>query len=175
MGTQNETVEDCSNERRSFLGIISGLIFSSITAVLGITIGRFAIEPALSSAAEAGWTDLGALDGIPEGQPVRRNITVSQNAGWGRFNTRRLVWVTKQGESITVFSAVCPHLGCSVSARAEGFVCACHSSKWDTLGQRLGGPTPRNLDVLEHRIEGDLLKIKYRSFKQGTSVKEVMG
>lgn len=174
MGTQSEPVENCSTERRSFLGLISGLIASGIAAVLGVTIGRFAITPALTAASEAEWTELGSLAGIPEGRPVRRSITVSQNAGWGRFNAERLVWVIRLGGTVTVFSAVCPHLGCTVNARAEGFVCACHSSKWNTTGQKLSGPTPRSLDVLEHRVEGDLLKVKYQSFKQGALAKEVM-
>jgi quinol---cytochrome c reductase iron-sulfur subunit, bacillus type len=175
MGAQSETVDTISTKRRTFMGVISGLIASSIAAVLGVTIGRYAIVPALNDQGETEWAELGALAGIPEGKPVRRNVLVSLNAGWGRFNTERLVWVIRQGETLTVFTAVCPHLGCTVSARAEGFVCPCHSSKWDARGERLSGPSPRGLDVLEHRIEGDKLKIKYQNFRHGTPAKEVMG
>jgi cytochrome b6-f complex iron-sulfur subunit/menaquinol-cytochrome c reductase iron-sulfur subunit len=174
MDAQSETVEDSSIQRRSFLGVISGVIAGGIAAVLSVTIGRYTITPALADSSEEEWTDIGSLAEIPESQPVRRNVIVSQNAGWGRFSVERLVWVIRRGNSLVVFSAVCPHLGCTVNARAEGFVCACHSSKWDATGQKLSGPTPRNLDVLEHRIEDDLLKIRYRNFRQGTSVKEVI-
>lgn len=174
MGPQSETVENCSPGRRSFLGVISGLIASGIAAVLGVTIGRFAITPALTIASEAEWIDLGPFDVIPEGQPVRRSVTVSQNAGWGRFTTERLVWAIRRGDTVTVFSAVCPHLGCTVNARAESFVCPCHNSKWNVMGQRISGPTPRDLDALDHHVEDGLVKIKYQNFKQGTSAKEVM-
>jgi menaquinol-cytochrome c reductase iron-sulfur subunit len=174
MGTQSETVNNISTRRRTFMGIICGLIASGIAAILGVTIGRFAIGPALKDGDQAEWADLGSFDGIPEGKPVRRNVKVSQNGGWGRFNTERLVWAIRQGEAITVFTAVCPHLGCTVSARAEGFVCACHSSKWDARGEKLSGPAPRGLDVLEHRIEGDKLRIRYQNFRHGTTAKEVI-
>src|SRR5262245_49140576 len=146
MGAHNETVKDNTQERRSFLGIISGLIASGITIALGSIIGRYAIKPSfrtLNQAGQAEWTELGSMDEIQEGRPVRRRISVPQNAGWGNFNNERLVWVIRKGEALTVFSAVCPHLGCTVNAGSEGFVCACHSSKWDAQGQKVSGPTPR--------------------------------
>jgi cytochrome b6-f complex iron-sulfur subunit/menaquinol-cytochrome c reductase iron-sulfur subunit len=174
MGAQSETDEEIPIKRRSFLGVISGVIVGGIAAILGVTIGRYTITPALANSSEDEWTDIGSIAEIPESQPVRRNVIVSQNAGWGRFSTERLVWVIREGQSLVVFSAVCPHLGCTVNVRAEGFVCACHSSKWDAMGQKISGPTPRNLDVLEHRIENDLLKIRYRNFRQGIPVREVI-
>lgn len=36
-------------ERRSFLGLISGVIVAGISAVLGVTIGRFSIGPAFTA------------------------------------------------------------------------------------------------------------------------------
>ncbi len=166
--------EENNSERRTFLGVISGLIAAGISAVLGVTIGRFAISPALSSGSAEVWTDVGPLADIPEGKLARKNIIISQNAGWGEFNSQKLVWVVRSGEKITVFTAVCPHLGCTVNAKEEAFICACHNSKWDVAGNAVAGPTPRGLDVLEHKIEGDLLKVKYLDFKQGVEQKEVL-
>src|SRR5574341_2542914 len=114
-------------ERRSFLGVISGLIVAGISAVLGVTIGRFSIAPAFSASNEQGWTDLGSLDDFTEGQLVKKNVIVSQDAGWGKFQTQRSVWIVKKGENLRVFSGVCPHLGCAVTSRAEKFICACRS------------------------------------------------
>ncbi len=166
--------EENHSERRSFLGVLSGLIAAGISAILGVTIGRFAISPALSSTSAEAWTDVGPLADIAEGKPTKHNVIVSQNAGWGEFNSQKLVWVLKNGEKITVFTAVCPHLGCTVNAKEEAFICACHNSKWDVAGNAVAGPTPRGLDVLEHKIEGDVLKVKYLDFKQGVSQKEVL-
>src|SRR5581483_6059898 len=120
-----------SSERRSFLGYMIGLIVSGITAVLGVTIGRYSITPALSPAGKSEWTDAGLVEDIPEGKPVKRNVVVSRTAGWAQFNSQQLVWVTKKGENVTVFSAICPHLGCTINEAAKGFICACHGSAWN--------------------------------------------
>jgi menaquinol-cytochrome c reductase iron-sulfur subunit len=161
-------------ERRSFLGVISGLIVAGISAVLGVTIGRYSISPAFSTSNEQGWTDLGSLDEFTEGKLVKKNVVVSQDAGWGKFQAQRSVWVVRKGESAQVFSGVCPHLGCSVNARADKFICACHNSEWDVEGSTLAGPSPRGLDTLEFRIEEKKLKVKYQDFKQGLTQKEVL-
>ena len=169
------TVVPESNERRSFLGYIIGLIVSGISAVLGITIGRYSIKPALSPAGTSEWTDAGLVEEIPNGKPAKRNVVISTTAGWAQFNAQQLVWIMKEGERITVFSAVCPHLGCTINEAPKGFICACHGSAWNVQGERIAGPTPRGMDTLESRIEDDLLKVKYQFFKQGAPRKEEIG
>ncbi|HEU0184744.1 MAG TPA: Rieske (2Fe-2S) protein [Blastocatellia bacterium] len=161
-------------ERRSFLGVISGLIAAGIASVLGVTIGRYSISPSFSTSKEEEWTEIGPLDEFAEGKLVKKNVIVSQDAGWGKFQTRRSVWVVRKGEVVKVFSGVCPHLGCSVNARAEKFICACHNSEWDVEGATLAGPTPRALDTLEFRVEENKVKVKYQDFKQGITTKEVL-
>jgi Rieske Fe-S protein len=161
-------------ERRSFLGLISGLIVAGISTVLGVTIGRYSISPAFSASNEQDWTDLGSLNEFTEGKLVKKNVIVSQDAGWGKFQTQRSVWVVRKGDSVNVFSGVCPHLGCSVNTRADKFICACHGSEWNVDGSTLAGPTPRGLDTLEFRVEDNKLKVKYQDFKQGLTSKEVL-
>jgi Rieske Fe-S protein len=161
-------------ERRSFLGVVSGLIAAGITAVLGVTVGRVALSPAFTTAKEQEWTELGALEDFAEGSLVKKNVVVSQDAGWGKFQTQRSVWVVKKGEDVKVFSGVCPHLGCSVNTRADKFICACHGSEWDDAGATLAGPSPRGLDTLEFRVEDGKLKVKYQDFKQAITTKEVL-
>ena len=161
-------------ERRSFLGILSGLIAGGIGAVIAVTIGRYSFSPIFAKAAEEDWSDLGPLSGLEEGKLVKKSVTVSQDAGWGKFQAQRSVWVVRKGESVKVFSGVCPHLGCSVTSQEQKFVCACHGSYWDLDGNRTEGPTPRGLDLLESRIDGDKLKIRYQYFKQGVTNKEVL-
>lgn len=171
-GALNHNDTDGAVERRSFLGVVIGLIASGIAAVLGVTIGRYTIGPVLSLANTSEWTDVGLLEEIPEGKPTKRSVVVSQDAGWGRFNSQQLVWVIKGAEDITVFSAVCPHLGCTINEAADGFICPCHGSAWSFEGHRVGGPAPRDVDILEHRVEFGLLKVKYQYFKQGIGERE---
>jgi menaquinol-cytochrome c reductase iron-sulfur subunit len=163
-----------SVERRSFFGVIIGLITSGIAATLGLAIGRFTIGPALTGSNSEQWVGAGPLAGIPEGKPVKRVVTIAQEVGWGRFNEPGSVWVIRNSDAITVFSAVCPHLGCSINASANGFICPCHQSLWNGAGVKTGGPTPRDMDVLEHRIENGALLVKYQSFKQGVAEKEAV-
>lgn len=183
MASPFETDQSDQPERRTFIGAIIGTIVTGISAVLGITIGRYSIAPAFAASEAEKWIDLATIDDLLEGTLVRRSLQITQTAGWGEFNTQRLVWVTRRGREVKIFSAVCPHLGCTVNARGDraasgallgGFVCACHGSSWDESGNRLDGPTPRALDTLEHRIEGDLIKVKYQDFKQGLAEKEVV-
>lgn len=159
-------------ERRTFFGVVIGLITAGIAGLLGVTIGRYSIAPALAPANDSEWTDAGLLDDIPEGQPVKRSVTITQDSGWGRFNSQRLVWIVRKGSDVTVFSATCPHLGCTINETTNGFICPCHGSAWNQDGNKLGGPAPRGMDVLEHRVDGDLLKVKYQYFKQGMAAKE---
>lgn len=176
MAIHHEAGNAATEERRSFLGIISGLIATGISAVLGVNLGRFTLGPALTPAAGvADWTDAGTLADIPDGKLIKRNIVVAQEAGWGKFIADRAVWVVKKGDEVKVFTAVCPHLGCTVQTNAAGFLCACHNSQWNETGQTLAGPAPRGLDVLEHRVEDGQLKVRYQNFKQGISAKEVIG
>ncbi|MBO0719528.1 MAG: Rieske 2Fe-2S domain-containing protein [Blastocatellia bacterium] len=161
-----------SARRRSFLGVLIGFITSGIAVPLGLAVGRFTIGPALSDSNAEQWVGAGPLTGIPEGRPVKRIVTISQEVGWGSFTEPGSVWVIRNSEAITVFSAVCPHLGCSINASAKGFICPCHQSSWNSAGVKTGGPTPRDMDVLEHRIENDALLVKYQAFKQGIAQKE---
>ncbi|HKX29860.1 MAG TPA: Rieske 2Fe-2S domain-containing protein [Blastocatellia bacterium] len=162
-------------KRRSFLGLIAGAIASGISAVLGLTIARYSVAPAFSVQTAERWIDLGPLEEIPSGKLVKRSLLISQPAGWGEFVSKKSVWVVRTDGDLRIFSAVCPHLGCTVNTSHEQFVCACHGSAWDLAGQRLGGPTPRQLDQLEHRVEDQRLKVKYQDFKQGIAAKELAG
>ena len=161
-------------DRRSFFGAIIGLITSGITATLGWAIGRFTIGPALTDSNSEQWVGAGPLADIPESKPVKRVVTIAQEVGWGRFTEPGSVWVVRNNDAITVYSAVCPHLGCSINASANGFICACHRSSWNGAGAKTGGPTSRDMDVLEHRIENGELLVKYQSFKQGVAEKEAV-
>ncbi|HEY6328254.1 MAG TPA: Rieske 2Fe-2S domain-containing protein [Blastocatellia bacterium] len=162
-------------ERRTFLGVVIAGIGAAITAVLAVTIGRYAVGPSLKSEDQSVWTDAGLLEDLPDGNWVKRNVIVSQDAGWGKFNSQRPVWVRKTSQQCTVFSATCPHLGCTINESAGGFICPCHGSAWNMDGHKLGGPSPRDMDSLESRDDGDTLQVKYEYFKQGIPEKVAAG
>jgi Rieske Fe-S protein len=166
---------EISGERRSFLGVMTGLIGAGISAFFGITLARFGIAPALSVSNASEWIDVASLEEIPEGKPANRTLMVSQNAGWGHFSSEQSVWVVKQGAKLAVFSSVCPHLGCTINENTSGFGCVCHNSAWNSAGEKLRGPAPRGMDILEHKVENNILKVKYQNFKQGIAEKLTAG
>jgi len=48
----------------------------------------------------------------------------------------------------TARSLVCTHLGCTVEAGADGFVCPCHGSRFDGRGGVVRGPAAKALPEL---------------------------
>ena len=52
---------------------------------------------------------------------------------------------------LQALSAECPHLGCTVELAADGFVCPCHTSRFDPQGALVHGPATRALSPL--RVE----------------------
>ena len=55
----------------------------------------------------------------------------------------------------------CPHLGCRVPwcGSSQWFECPCHGSKFNRVGEKVGGPAPRGMDRFPVVIAGDKLTI----------------
>jgi Rieske Fe-S protein len=59
--------------------------------------------------------------------------------------------------SYVAFSAVCPHLNCTVQYRSDikEIWCACHNGHFDFNGNVISGPPPRPLKAYRVAIKGD--------------------
>ena len=70
--------------------------------------------------------------------------------------------------------AVCTHLGCTLPwvEIDRKFICPCHLGMFSGDGRLLGGPPPRDMDRLETKVEGGVLKTQYQFFRQLTHNKE---
>lgn len=55
----------------------------------------------------------------------------------------------------------CPHLGCRVPwcGSSQWFECPCHGSKYNRVGEKVGGPAPRGMDRFPIVVAGDKLTI----------------
>jgi menaquinol-cytochrome c reductase iron-sulfur subunit len=70
----------------------------------------------------------------------------------------------------TIFSPICPHLGCRYSwVDAQNmFICPCHGSEFTNVGAHVAGPAPRGLDPLPLRDVNGKAELTWIEYKQNT-------
>jgi len=66
----------------------------------------------------------------------------------------------------------CTHLGCRVPwcQSSQWFECPCHGSKYNRVGEKKGGPTPRGLDRFPFQISGGSFVIDTGTIVQGPPI-----
>ncbi len=131
-------------------------------------------RPPRRDGGEEQWVDLGSAPKIPEGEWLRKPFTFERRDRWRIEQARELVYLRREGKSFQVLSAVCPHTGCLVRRQQEGFTCPCHKSFFDAEGRSIEGPSPRDLDELEWKVERRRLKVNYQRFRPGVSERQVL-
>lgn len=105
---------------------------------------------------------------IPVGVPTKMTFEELHEQAFITDKEVYDILVIKHSDSdATVYSPVCPHLSCRVSFSEEKFKCPCHGSIFDQTGKVVGGPAPRPLDTLPHKIEGGELYVQWKNFKAG--------
>jgi cytochrome b6-f complex iron-sulfur subunit len=67
--------------------------------------------------------------------------------------------LVREGDRFLALDLTCTHLGCTVTATAEGFACPCHGSRFSTAGDVLRGPAPRALRRLQLDRRDGLLRV----------------
>ena len=144
----------------------------AIAAATGLPAAAFVAAPIGSKGAAGRWVRTLRLEQLVEGEPKRVAIVDDRRDAWTIERGVELgsVWLVKRGAKVTAFSAVCPHLGCSVNVAAEaagGFACPCHTSAFEPDGRRKSGPAPRGLDELATRIEEGFVAVDFRRFRIG--------
>ena len=83
---------------------------------------------------------LGPLKALPQGVRMLREAGIA---------------LIRKEEKLNAVSLTCTHLGCTVGRSADGFVCPCHGSRFDTEGALLEGPATRPLDTYPVWVEDD--------------------
>jgi Rieske Fe-S protein len=169
-GTNRTSKDVDAQTRRTFLGVLAWILTGIIGLFTGVAGAIYAVYPAFSGKREKDdlWQPITAFNQIPDGQPTKYTFVQIQRAGWAETNVQQAVWVIKRGQTLDVFSAVCPHEGCTVDHEPKGFICRCHLSQWQDDGSKIAGPTARGLDKLEHRVTNNQLEVKYQNFLRGT-------
>lgn len=164
--------EDFSESRRGFLKMAMGVLAFLNGLIIAIPSLRAIISS--SPSPKIGWSEVGDVTALTENTPVRINFASESEDAYLRGTAVRSVWVIKgpQG-AITVFSPVCTHLGCyfTWNDKSGHFECPCHASVFSMTGEVLGGPAPRPLDLLPHKVENGRLNVQWEEFRSGTPEK----
>lgn len=162
--------------RRSFLGVLLGLVSASVGALLAVPVLRYVFYPLTANSDESDWTEAGSVASLSNAQaPLRRTLELKQRDGWRETASQPVVYIIRIGGKTKVLSAICPHLGCTVpwNAGRNEFVCPCHGGTFSADGSHLSGPPPRSLDSLETKVSGGKLMVKYQYFRPDVPNKEV--
>jgi menaquinol-cytochrome c reductase iron-sulfur subunit len=155
--------------RRGFLkrmvGVLSALVTATMVVPLvgGIIGSSFRLK-------RPRWADAGEIRSLPLGEPTRMKFPYETEDAFARETLIHEVWVIKHSPSeLTVFSPICPHLGCHYDwhRNKQEFICPCHGSIYSIRGKVLGGPAPRPLDTLPWKLEREHLFIEWEIFKVG--------
>lgn len=63
-------------------------------------------------------------------------------------------------DGFTALDLICPHLGCTVTNKDDGFVCPCHGSQFNPEGEVQRGPAKQSLRLLRVELgDDDLLHL----------------
>jgi len=149
----------------------------ALAAGVGLPAAAFVSAPIGSKGAAGKWVRTLKLDQLTDGEPKRVAIVADRHDAWTLERGVELgsVWIVKHGNEVSAFSAVCPHLGCSVNVAPaataagapSGFACPCHTSAFAPDGKRTSGPSPRDLDALATRLEDGFVAVDFRRFRIG--------
>jgi len=159
----------------------------ALVAVGGVAYAGAIVVPAAQMLAPKGggaegaarWIRVGRLADIAVGEPKRVVVIGDERDAYTVTRDEQLgsVWLLREGEKVTCFSAVCPHLGCSIDVNADkkSFNCPCHTSTFSLAGEALAGPSPRAMDPLSVRIVEGFVEVDFRRFKQGIAERKEAG
>jgi menaquinol-cytochrome c reductase iron-sulfur subunit len=169
--------------RRAFLSLLTaglGAVAGAVALVPGLGFLAAPLRRPTTSGGDKPSRVAGERD-VKPGKPLRVTATGERTDAWLRMDKVTLgsLWLvrTNEGGPIKAFSTICPHLGCGVdwNEKTSKFDCPCHASSFDAEGRCLGGPSPRGLDELDARVEGQDVLVRYKRFRIGTEKKEPLG
>jgi Rieske Fe-S protein len=132
-------------DRRTFLDVLLGVGFVSTAAAIAYPVAQFLVPPASAEPATAS---------VVAGKAA----ALRPNSGLiFPFGTKPAIVVRTAGGELHAFSAVCTHLECTVQFKSDTsqIWCACHNGLYDTSGNVVSGPPPRNLERYTVNVRGD--------------------
>jgi menaquinol-cytochrome c reductase iron-sulfur subunit len=162
--------------RRGFLKWVSGVLSVLGGLILGVPFLADLVGPAFRKQTHH-FARVTRVSSLTVGKPEDVSFADVKQDAYIEEHTVRNVWATKHSaEQVTVFSPICPHLGCRYDwqPQTRHFVCPCHGSVFALDGKVLAGPAPRSLDTLPKKIEQGELLVEWQRFEVGIPEKIVV-
>jgi len=157
--------------RRRFLKVTCGALCGGIAAAVGGPVIVSFLAPGRERTVTGGGDpmDYGKLDELPVGVPQKRDVIAETRDAWARSDAQQIgsIWLVRHPDHLAAFSAVCPHLGCTIyfDAQAQVFRSPCHDSAFaKDDGAWLKGPAPRGMDPLPLEIKDGRIRVTYKKF-----------
>jgi len=139
MGTTGDHTRSRHTTRRDFLAMAAKLsVLAAAAAALRLGI-RF-LRPVVSYGPPA---------------LIRVGFPSDYITGGRRLLQRERVLIVREEQGFRALSAVCTHLGCTITLMEWGFSCPCHGSRFDWNGVNFAGPAPRPLDNFQISLAPD--------------------
>ena len=159
--------------RRGFVGWAVGIGTGFVALAAGIPlIGS--VVGASGQASPREYIKVADVSAIPVGEPFGLSFAEATTDAYNVTMLPHSVYALKKSDTdITVYSPVCPHLGCQVyfDRQIKQYACPCHGSRFSVDGAHLAGPAPRGLDTLPSKIDQGALYVQWVQYKPGTAVK----
>ena len=168
-GSGRSSASQPETTRRGFLKLMTGLMSALVAVALGIPLMGTIIGPSFRLK-KPRWAKVGDISSLSLEQPTSMKFPLKTEDAYIRETVIHEVWIIKHSPSeVTVFSPICPHLGCRYSwyPETKEFACPCHGSIYSIAGKVLGGPAPRSLDTLPTKLEKGELFVEWETFKVG--------
>jgi menaquinol-cytochrome c reductase iron-sulfur subunit len=180
-GAPPATDANSTEPRRGFLGQVSAVLIGGIVALVPAAAGLFTFADPLRARSKEGAGDepgrlikVTTLDAVPDDDTPRQfPVIADRQDAWNLYPNEAIGAVylrrAKGSSDVVAFNATCPHAGCFVAFnRSRGdFQCPCHDSAFNLDGEREHGPSPRDLDSLETKLEGEEVWVRFVEFHSG--------
>jgi Rieske Fe-S protein len=163
--------------RRNFLRWLTHGMGAVFAAVLGAPAAAYLLDPRNREGGAGDFRDVARLDELPLNQPREFTLQSVRRDSWTVSPTSMRIYLVRKGNpagdnlNIKAYSAVCPHLRCSVnyipgSADAP-FQCPCHNGHFSLEGERIEpNPATRDMYTLEVRRSPEnpeIIQVEYRN------------
>ena len=146
-------------DRRNFFTQAASVAIGGFLGLFPFLAGlRVYLDPLSRKSAVTNAVKVANLDSLPDdGTPKKFPVVAERTDAWNRFSATPIgaVYLRRQGDEISAFSAECPHAGCFVDYRGgdhKDFFCPCHNSNFNPDGSIKAGVSPRGMDTLEVEV-----------------------